>query len=56
MSQHEARTQDPSETTARSSGWWGRFVALLAGAPPFAVWADQQGDDDDEPRPADERD
>ncbi len=39
--------------TARSSGWWGKFVALLAGVPPIAVQAadDDADHTDDEPGP-----
>ncbi|MCR2794088.1 hypothetical protein NQ156_13515 [Microbacterium sp. zg.Y625] len=36
---------------ARSSGWWGRFVALLAGVPPIAVQAADDDTHDDEPGP-----
>ncbi|MCR2802105.1 MULTISPECIES: hypothetical protein [unclassified Microbacterium] len=36
--------------TARSSGWWGKFVALFLGVPPIAVQAADE-DTDDEPGP-----
>lgn len=37
--------------TARSSGWWGKFVALIMGVPPIAVWAYENEDDFDEDEP-----
>ena len=37
--------------TARSSGWWGKLVALFVGVPPIAVQAAADDTHDDEPGP-----